>query len=222
MPAPMNMAVIVLMILLVLSSAVYLSVKAFVLHRRVGGLARIAHAHGMLFAADDPFEIPLRYGCFTLFSAGHSQRASCVTYGRGGGRPVRAFDLRYELGHGTQRQVRHFGAMVVEVPNSLDPAMAWREQRANEPLSLLYKTGQQGQWCFGGSADSARRLIHACRAADIEPEWIELGPIGVLLATGNPPTDGYGVSFNKMSEFADALFGAVGTAEGNQPGARGD
>jgi hypothetical protein len=79
----------------------------------------------MRFSAADPFDIPRRYADFVLISNGHSPWANNVTYGRLGGRRVRAFDFRYEVGHGTRRVARHYRVIVVEADQVLPDALMW-------------------------------------------------------------------------------------------------
>lgn len=115
--------------------------------RRCQRLSQQAHGSGLRFAAEDPFDVPLRYRHFALIDAGHSPRAHNVTYGRLHGLPVRAFDFRYEVGHGTRRLTRHYAVVVVETEQSLPAVLLWnREDLEAAPLTVRHCRHCLGPW----------------------------------------------------------------------------
>ena len=128
--------------------------------RRARAMSRCASELGMKFSAEDPFDVPMLYGRFVLMSGGHSPRAENVTYGRMDGRPVRAFDFRYEVGHGTQRSTRHYNAVVVECDMPLPALLMWHENDVvAAPLDVQRDHWRLKRWLCQGD----RRLAGALR-----------------------------------------------------------
>lgn len=131
--------------------------------RRTRALAGEAHRMELRFSPDDPFDVPRRYADFALVHCGHSPRASNVTYGRVGGCPVRAFDFRYEVGHGTRRSARHYSVIVVETDLSLPFVLMWHEGDAQAaPLAVRQAGKRRGGWFCLGSDRLAASLADAC------------------------------------------------------------
>jgi hypothetical protein len=131
--------------------------------RRRRALARQAHEWGMMFAAEDPFDIPRRYANFGLIRSGHSPRAYNVIYGRREGVAVRLFDFRYEIGHGTHRLTRHYVVVVAEIAASLPNVVLWHEADAEgAPLETRQVDGHVGSWSYRGADAEALRLGRAC------------------------------------------------------------
>jgi hypothetical protein len=142
--------------------------------RRAAALARRANETGMLFTADDPFDLPRRYADFALVSSGHSGRACNVTHGRIEGLPIRAFDFHYELGHGTRRLSRHYAVVAMETPRDLPVVLMWNQRDpAFAPLATLRSDGQAGAWSFRGDASLAGILGEGCSEAAGEGPCIE-------------------------------------------------
>lgn len=130
--------------------------------RRRRRLSQEAHGSGLRFAAEDPFDVPLRYRHFALMEAGHSPRAHNVTYGRLHGLPVRAFDFRYELGHGTRRLTRHYAVVVVETAGRLPAVLLWN-RRDLEAAPLAVRTCRQcvGPWVCDDPSPPVGKLASA-------------------------------------------------------------
>jgi len=129
---------------------------------RTRSLSRSAQELGMRFSAEDPFDVPRRYADFALMDNGHGPHADNVTYGRLKGRRVRAFDFRYELGHGPRRVTRQYSVIVVETDRSLGRVLMWNDHDAEfAPLSARSSDGRQGCWAYRGSAVLARRIAGA-------------------------------------------------------------
>ena len=115
--------------------------------RRKLALARVAHEMGMMFSAKDPFELTRRYSSFVLASAGHSSRAENVIYGRYKGWYVRAFDYRFEAGHGPRRLVRRYSVIVSDTHLEAPPTLMWHEQDADHvPLAVQNPLARLGGW----------------------------------------------------------------------------
>jgi hypothetical protein len=90
----------------------------------------------LTFYADDPWDLPVRYGHLDLFRSGHSKKASNVLAGQVDGREVVAFDYRYTTGSGKNSHTYCYQAAVFEMPivaprlwlrreNVLDKVAAW-------------------------------------------------------------------------------------------------
>jgi len=115
-------------------------------------LARLAHEVGLRFSENDLFDAARRYADFVLVAGGHGARASNVTYGRVGRWPVRAFDFRYEVGHGTRRSSRFYGVAVVETDMPMPPLLMWNNADADmAPLAARTAARQDETWAVRGS-----------------------------------------------------------------------
>lgn len=152
------------MALLVVLGAAVLGLSALGLrgHFRTAARARAAHESGLHFAAADAFDVPRRCAAFALCSAGHSAQASNITYGRLRGLPVRAFDFRYEAGHGTRRATRYYFVVLVEEAASPSVLMWNRRDSANAPAPARVPGGACADWFFRGSQTQAQRLAGPC------------------------------------------------------------
>ena len=130
---------------------------------RTRTLGREAHALGMRFSAADPFDVPRRYADFALVSSGHSPRANNVTYGRLADWRLRAFDFRYEVGHGTRRATRHYSVIVVEADRELPAVLMWHDQDIEAaPLQARNSDAHVGSWTYRGNPELAAMLTNAC------------------------------------------------------------
>ncbi len=155
--------------------------------RRRDRLARAAHEAGLLFSAEDPFDMPRRYVRFALIGGGHGSRATHVTYGRVGGLAVRAFDLRYEIGHGTRRQGRHYAVVAVEAPGAAPPLLLWRSRDADlAPLAAQRAMERLGDWTCRGecAARVVDRLPRAVAEAATGLEVLQLGELAAAPSAG--------------------------------------
>jgi len=176
-----QIAFIVLLGLIVAISMVVFAVLGAMQLRRTRRLTRDAHTRGLRFAAEDPFDVPHRYSDFALMHLGHSPRANNVTYGRIGRRPVRAFDFRYEAGHGTRRSMRQYSVITVDVELPLPFAILWNEADvAAAPLAVLAEGRRLGGWFTIGDEGVARVLARTCRGLVEEGVSVQTGP-GALL-----------------------------------------
>jgi hypothetical protein len=152
---------------IVLTGVLLAAVVSFVVmglrqRRRRRRLARDAHAAGLRFAAEDPFDVPRRYRRFALVEAGHGPQAHNVTYGRVHGLPIRAFDFRYEVGHGTRRLTRHYGVVVAETGLRLPSTLLWNRQDLEAaPLVARRCRRPLGPWTCAGQDELVAKLASA-------------------------------------------------------------
>ena len=174
----------ILLFICVLTAAVgWFAVMAFRRHRRTARLAQKAYQLNMRFAAADPFDIPRRFSRFAVISGGHSPSASNVSYGRIDGCPVRAFDFRYEAGHGTRRQTRHYGIIAIEVPDPLPEVLMWADSDARAaPADARRRDRRLGAWSFRGDEGLARTLAEACAGLDERVGGIQALGTAVLVS----------------------------------------
>jgi hypothetical protein len=78
------------------------------------------------FDPEDPFDIP-RISPQSLFSQGHSRRASNVMFGTYQGREVRCFDYRYTIGSGDDSRTYSMTCLLIEAPISF-PVLSLRPE----------------------------------------------------------------------------------------------
>ena len=148
--------------------------------RRTRHLARWANGKGMRFSAGDIFAVSRRYARFAIVGAGHSPQASNVTYGRCNGLPVRAFDFRYEIGHGTRRLTKHYGVIVIETDRPLPKALVWHETDVDcAPMPIRAANRRLDGWRFAGDERAALALVEACRM--LQPEAVSAEAEGKAL-----------------------------------------
>ncbi len=141
----------VLLLTVLGAAVVYFVAMALVQLHRTRALAAEASRRQMHFDAGDPFDIPRRYSNFALMSSGHSPQAANVTYGHIDSRPVRGFDFRYEVAHGTRRMTRHYGVIVAELKTPLGALIMWNDQDIQTaPLALQQADGRTGRWIYKG------------------------------------------------------------------------
>jgi len=113
----------------------------------------------MRFSGDDPFDIPNRYSNFAIITSGHSPCASNFIYGQIDGWPIRAFDFRFELGHGTRRQTSYYHIIVLETDLQLPELIMWNDNDPQtSPLSISLATGRFGCWSVRGDDKLAQAL----------------------------------------------------------------
>jgi hypothetical protein len=189
-------------------------------HFRAAALARWAHESGMHFSAEDTFELPRRCAAFALCSAGHSAQARNVTYGRLKGLPVRAFDFRYEVGHGTRRAARHYHVVLVEEGVSPGVLMWNRRDAASAPPAARVSQGEAADWSFRGDSGQARRLGDLCLPLAGGGVSIEARADGLMLCF---PTQRRGGEEAGPLEKAAQLVGSLWPAErASKPSEKGE
>ena len=79
-------------------------------------MARLAAELGLTYYRDDPWDIPVRYVQFELFSVGHSRKASNVLAGAIDGRQILLFDYRYTTGSGKNQSTHSCQAAILWLP----------------------------------------------------------------------------------------------------------
>lgn len=165
--------------------------------RRRLRLAQVAHHLGMRFSASDPFQISHRYGGFVLSSAGHSPLADNVIYGRYEGWNLRAFDYRFEAGHGTQRMVRRYSVIVADTDLVLPRTLLWHAQDDELlPLAVGRACEPAGPWAVVEGGPDAPAVAKAFAEFAAEP---------VNLQTDGSTVIVYSARRRKASEIAPLL-----------------
>ena len=176
----MQIVFIAILIGVLLVSVCSFAVLGLARHRRVASLARRAHEKGMRFVPRDPFDVPRRYARFELIRCGHSAHAENVTHGRVDGWPVRAFDFRFEAGHGTRGLTRQYGVVVADTDLSLPAVLMWHEKDLDGgPLTARQCDRRKGMWVYMGDEEVASRL--AGSAADLDEEKLSIQTSGSSL-----------------------------------------
>ncbi|MCE5328338.1 MAG: hypothetical protein LLG01_18205 [Planctomycetaceae bacterium] len=201
---------IVLLVAALGGSVVSFMVMARRQRRRSRAMAAQARQLNMRFSRDDPFDLPGLYGRFALIASGHSPRAHNVTYGRVNGRSVRAFDFRYECGHGISRLARHYSVVVVEMDRPLTAALMWHEQDVPAaPLALQRHHWRQESWLCRGDRTMAKAL-GAVVGDTLAPMSIETQGGAVLVwqaVQGRPKA--YARQFIDLARVSDLAIRAV-------------
>jgi len=152
---------------LLLNGVLVISVVSFVVMgfrqwRRTNSLARKAHEMQLHFSASDLFDVPRRYGGFAMISNGHGPRACNVTHGHIQKSLVRAFDFRYEVGHATRRETRHYAVIAVQTRMRLGKLVMWHIDDAHAaPLSNAPGSRSMGKWICRGDMELARVMVEA-------------------------------------------------------------
>jgi hypothetical protein len=168
------------------AAAAGLAVLGLLQRLRRRAMERRAHEAGLHFSAEDTFDVPRRCAAFALCAAGHSPQASNVTYGRVRGLPVRAFDFRYEAGHGTRRSTRYYGVVLVEAGTRPAPALRgdvlmWNgRDAARAPAAAQRPDGTLRGWSWRGDARQARWMADRCEALAASGLSVEVRREGVL------------------------------------------
>ncbi len=169
----MEIALMAVLVIALCGAVVSFSMMGLRHYWRSKALARHCHEHGLRFSRDDPFDIPHLYGNFALVASGHSPRASNVTHGHIESWHLRAFDFRYELGHGTLRTTRRYCAIVIDGEMNVPEVLMWNDADATDtPLQARQIDGHVGRWSFTGDAALAGCLRNA--ATSMEQEGFSL------------------------------------------------
>jgi hypothetical protein len=147
-----------LLVLVLVAAVISFAVMGLWHSRRARRTARLAAEMGLRFDQSDPFDVPGRYAAFALISGGHSPCVGNVVHGRLSGRQVRAFDFRYEIGHGTRRVGRHYGVVVMQAPGAPE-MLAWHQDDLDlAPLAARQARTRVAQWVCGGDMAASQRL----------------------------------------------------------------
>jgi len=92
--------------------------------RRTNALGRSAHGCHMRFAAEDPLDVPRRYGHFALMQGGHDVWARNVCDAPSDSGRARTFDLHVDVGRGGRRQRKRYAVAVIELARPVRPQAA--------------------------------------------------------------------------------------------------
>jgi len=208
---------VVVMVSVLVVSVAFFVVMGLRQKRRTEALSRRAHEMGLRFSVTDPFDIPRRYGDFALVANGHGGRAENVAYGRVGAWPLRGFDFRYELGHGTRRVTKLYSVVVVETELHLPTVLMWNDADVEfAPITSRHCDGRLDCWTYAGEETFARVLAGACGdlagdAASIETRGSVL-MLCVPVRAGAGHTDG---RLGKAVRMIEALQGPLDEDRGD-------
>jgi hypothetical protein len=81
--------------------------------QRQKALAALAAEMGLSFSAEDPFDLPERFGHLEVIDQGHDREASNVLHGEWDGRRVTAFDYEYKTGSGKDEDSHSLSVAVI-------------------------------------------------------------------------------------------------------------
>ena len=203
----MHRVLTVLLIGGLIASAVYFVLKGLRQLRRTRALAGKAQEMGLQFSPDDPFDLPVALAGFALVSSGHSPRAENVIYGRLDGRTVRAFDFRYEVGHGAQRQTRHYSVITVEPPHEVNSMLMWHEDdAASAPMSLRLANQRIGGWLYEGSSALVAALAETFGHMSCPVNVQTRGRAAMLFMPAKAYARAYGARAPAVSQMASSMI----------------
>jgi len=200
-------AFVVLLVAVLVAAVATFVVMGLAKLRRTRNLARAAHQQECRFFRDDPHDMPRRYGGFAVISSGHSPRANNVTDGRLAGRPVRAFDFRCELGHGTRRLTRHYNVVAADALPPGPAVLLWPDHdRLLAPLAARNADGHVRCWSFRGNPRLATALAKGWTGNDETAPAIEVRGSVLLVATParRSAAGQYAVSLDDVARLAAA------------------
>ena len=216
----MQIVFIAILIGVLLASVCSFAVMGLGRRRRVASLARRAHEKGMRFVPGDPFDVPRRYARFELIRCGHSAHADNVTHGRIDGWPVRAFDFRFEVGHGTRRLTRQYGVVVAETDLSLPAVLMWHEKDLDGgPLTARQCDRRKRPWLYLGDEEVASRLADS--AEPLAEQGLSIQTSGSSLMLCLPARRG-GADYTAALQRIPILLAELKDLLAARPAAEGD
>ncbi len=182
-------------------------------------LAERAKQRGMEFTRGDSQRLVLSYEDMALLCAGHSRRIENVISGRLGSWSVRAFDFRYDVGHGLRRMRRFYHVVLVDVARWMDSVLMWHVDDLQRAPFLVRQCDQRvGAWLYSGDSGLAERLSHACGALErhgvsmqVHEQWL------VLSCPGSRDSDVCSQLLDRAGDIAARLTGTGGTNPAGQP-----
>ena len=195
----------ILLVFVLATACVSFAVMGLMQSRRTRRLRREAHELGLRFSVDDPFDVLRRYADFALIGCGHSARAGDVTYGRLGARVVRAFNFRYEVGHGTGRTARHYNVVIIEAEESSARLLMWNDNDSGAaPLQARAPDGHVGRWSYRGNAQLAAALAEiGAETDDRKAESYQANETGLMVfAPASGRIHGYSDNIARATEAA--------------------
>ncbi len=172
-----------MLVVALLATVAYIVVMGIRQWLRARTLSRLAGELQLRFTREDPFDLAESLRDFALMNSGHSCRASHVSHGRLGEMPVRAFNLRYEVGHGTRRLTRHYSVIVADLQRDLPPVLMWNQHDAeNMPADIHQVDRQVGCWACTGSGILADTVKDGVTALAEEGLSVEVRGRAAMLA----------------------------------------
>ena len=214
---------VVVLVSVLAASVAFFAVMGLRQKRRTEVLSRRAHEMGLRFSVTDPFDIPVRYGDFALIASGHSGRAENVTYGHVGTWPLRGFDFRYELGHGTRRVTKLYSVVVVETELHLPGVLMWNDADVEfAPITSCHCDGHLDCWTYAGEEAFARVLAAAC--GDLAGDGTSMETRGSALMLCVPVRGRVGGAHGRLGKALSMIEALRGPLDGSRraTGAPGD
>lgn len=142
----------VMLVVALLATVGYVVVLGIRQWLRARTLARLAGERTLRFSRDDAWNLPEQFCDFALMRCGHSARASHISHGRLHGQNIRAFNFRYEVGHGTRRMTRHYGVVVAEMAAPMPETLMWnRHDAEHAPADMHQADREVGCWACTGN-----------------------------------------------------------------------
>jgi hypothetical protein len=182
--------------------------------RRRGRLARLAEQLGLRLSVRDFMNLPARYARCLLMQAGHSAYAQNILFGRLKNCFLRAFDYRFELGHGPQRQASRLTVVAGETQRWRPTTAIWRDRPATAALVCmegLTAAPDDSRWV--GDEASARELL-ASWPGDLGPVTLLTAGRAVLAACpGSLSPQSLDVLLHSAADWVEGLEGSVKTAK---------
>jgi len=176
---PMPCFLMVAIAVLVVVGIIYAFMKA---RRRREVLQRLAAELDLTFYADDPWDLPVRYGHLDLFRTGHSKKALNILAGQMDGRDVVAFDYRYTTGSGKNSHTYYYHAAVFEMPIVAPRLWLRRESVLDKIASWVGHDDLNFE-----SAEFSGRYHVKCQVPKFAYDIFHNRLIEYLLACGNAP-----------------------------------
>ena len=198
---------IILFVAVLIVSVICFAIVGLMQVSRTRRLSGQAHQLGMHFSASDPFDLPRRYADFALISNGHSPRANNVTHGTLSGKTVRAFDFRYEVGHGTRRMTRHYSIIVVETDRALPETVMWKQgDTESVPIGTPQDNPRIGSWMFCGDSETTASIARTLGDLPAEGAAVQTcGPAMMVFTRGFLRKPSYSVLLSAALSTVDAL-----------------
>jgi hypothetical protein len=143
---------------------------------------RLATELGFQYYETDPWNLAQRYGTLSLFSSGHSRKASNVFTGTLDARPVVLCDYQYETGSGKDETTHRFQAAVLELP-ILAPRLEVRRESVLDRIAEW--VGHQD--LHFESEEFSRRYHVKCTVPKFAYDILHERLIAYLLGLGDMP-----------------------------------
>ena len=175
----MHLPIVILSVIL-LAAMIFFAAMGTSRSKRSRWLSRKASEVGLRFSPEDIFNAPRRYSQFAPVRAGHSAQANNLLYGHKDGVSLRAFDFRYEIGHGTKRLTKNYHLIVVETGVEIPSVILWNDlDIAGAPLDVHGTEEHVDGWICLGFRPLADILSRRCLA--LAQDGLSMQTCGSLL-----------------------------------------